>query len=98
MKKIKRRSKVRWLWCLHCCHAYPINWNPARFKVKPCPFVFCDGSEFDQIPWILVQQQNPDFPEIPEHGEVYLPAPGGVCLGDSEFSFFVVWGVKGESS
>jgi len=85
-------SETVWFWCLHCRRTYPVKWEGTHSNLGSCPFPLCDGGVVDQVPWVCVQEQNPSFPEIPGHGVVYHPKPGGICLGDGEINFFVAWG------
>lgn len=92
MKKLKKRSGVVWLWCLHCRRAHSIKRKRLPSNLGPCPFHSCDGDVFDQIPWPCIWEYNPGFPKVPRSGEVYHPKPGVLVLGDDEVRFVVAWG------
>jgi hypothetical protein len=60
------------LWCLHCRRTYRRGEYRDVDGFQMCPYEGCDGSTvLDGIDWDRFREDYPEYPEVPERGEVY---------------------------
>ena len=72
-KVFKEDIKSDYLWCLHCERAYKRGMYRVVRGLQLCPYDDCDGDTVtDAWDWQKICDGHPDYPEIPEEGEVYL--------------------------
>ena len=79
-------EKGMWVWCLHCERCYQVGEFRQVDDLQYCPYPECDGTTvMDAWRWSDLRKKQPDYPEVPERGTVYmLPSLGPrlSCAGE----------------
>lgn len=79
------KPKSEYMWCLHCERTYkygefrevkikPFVVNHVRYEpiLQMCPYEDCSGDTVsDAWEWNRIRESHPEYPEIPEAGNVY---------------------------
>lgn len=70
LKPIELKQAV---WCLHCERTYQQGEDRRLRGLSMCPYPDCDGDTvIDQWRWSRIRRENPNYPQVPERGVVYL--------------------------
>lgn len=75
-------TPVMYLWCTHCCHAYPDGeWTQNKWH---CLTKGCTGGTLGTLSWGVVRIFNPEYPEVPLPDFFYPMATA--CLSTHPFA------------